>query len=372
MKTVLIAPNKYVQGRGVLGEIGSYIKLLGQKPIILWSPGIKRIIGPTVRASFKEAGLEPSDIEFQGESTKAEATRVAAAAADVGADVMVGAGGGKALDTAKAAAVEAGLKMMTCPTIASNDTPTSAATVWYDEKGNFEGFECWPFNPDIVLVDSLVIAHAPVRTFASGMGDALATWVEAEAAYKTRAANLGGGVSTLAAMTLARLAYDNLMEYGVEARRAVEHQLLTPAVEKIIETNVLLSGLGFESGGLATAHMVANLLSNFPECKDMMHGEKVSFGIVTQLCLDEDTDVDVMCQIFDFLIAIGLPVTFAQLNMKEVGREQLRTVGDICAGEGSLCANHCFEVTSDGVVDAMMAADQLGSERLTFQPENKS
>jgi len=79
-----------------------------------------------------------------------------------------------------------------------------------------------------------------------------------------------------------------------------------------------------------------------------------------------------MCQIFDFLIAIGLPVTFAQLNMKEVGREQLRTVGDICAGEGSLCANHCFEVTSDGVVDAMMAADQLGSERLTFQPENKS
>jgi len=206
MKTVLISPNKYVQGRGVLKELGSYVRLLGQRPIILWSPRVKRIIGPSVRASLKEAGFTPSDVEFQGESTKAEAARVARAANDINADVMVGAGGGKALDTAKAAAVGASLKMITCPTIASNDTPTSAATVWYDEQGNFEGFECWPFNPDIVLVDSLVIAHAPVRTFASGMGDALATWVEAEAAYKTRATNLGGGVSTLAAMTLARLA----------------------------------------------------------------------------------------------------------------------------------------------------------------------
>ncbi len=366
MRTVLITPRKYVQGRGVLAEIGAHAKTLGGTPLVLWEPVIKKIIGDTVRTSMAEAGLPFNDVVFEGESTKEEASRVARIARDKGVDVMIGAGGGKALDTAKAASVEAGLKMITCPTISSNDSPTSAASVWYDADGNFQGFECWPFNPDVVLVDSQVIANGPVRAFVAGMGDAMATWVEAEAAYKTRALNLAGGRPTMAAMTLARLAYDNLMHYGIEAKAAVEQNLVTPEVERIIETNVLLSGLGFESGGLATAHMIGNLFSNYPESKNMMHGEKVSFGIAAQLFLDEDVPVDEVYHIFDFLISVGLPVTLAQLDLTNVTREFLKEIGDICAGEGSLCANHCFEVTSEDVVDAMIAADQLGQKRLAM------
>lgn len=366
MKNVLVAPGKYIQGRGVLKEIGQWAGCLGHNAVVLWSPGRRRAVGQIVEASLAEADLTMREVEFGGESTRQEAARVAAFAKDAGADVMIGIGGGKALDTAKAAAAEVGCRMMTCPTIASNDTPTSAATVWYDADGNFEGFECWPFNPDIVLVDSQVVVDGPIQTFAAGMGDALATWVEAEASYKTRAINLAGGVATQAAMAIAELAYTNLMAYGLEARRAAEQHLVTPAVERIIETNVLLSGLGFESGGLATAHMIANPLSNFPECKHAMHGEKVSFGIITQLCLDEDTDTTTMHEIYDFLIAIGLPVTFAELNLRGIRREQLKPIGDVCAGEGSLCANHCFDVTGDGVVDAMLAADLLGRERLAL------
>ncbi len=363
MKTVLLAPHKYVQGRGVLSEIGGYTKLLGQKAMVLWDSVVKGLVGETVLTGLASAGLEVVDVDFQGESSKEEVDRVAGIAREQGVQVMIGVGGGKTLDTAKAAAVEVGLKMMTVPTIASNDSPTSAATVWYDAEGNCTGFECWPFNPDIVLVDSQVVANGPVRAFVAGMGDALATWVEAEAAYKTRAQNLGGGVSTMAAMTLARLCYDTLLDFGIEARRAVEQNCVTPAVEKVIEANVLLSGLGFESGGLATAHMIANTLPSFPECKSLMHGEKVGFGIVSQLCLDDETDVDEMIHVVDFEIAIGLPVTFADLNIEGIGRDRLKQIGDACAGEGSLCASHPFEVTSDGIVDAMIAADALGRAR---------
>ncbi len=363
MKTVLIAPRKYVQGKGVLKETGDYVAILGKKPLVLWDACVKEIVGETMLSSLKAAGLDVIDIDFNGEATKEEAARIAGIAREQGADVIIGVGGGKTLDVAKAAFIEVGLRLVTVPTIAATDAPTSAATVWYDADGNFEGFECWPFNPDLVLVDSQVIAAGPARAFAAGMGDALATWVEAEAAYRTRSLSLAGGVSTQAALAIARLGYDTLFEHGVEAKRAVEHNLVTPSVEKVIEANVLHSGLGFESGGLVTAHMVANPLSNFPECAGLMHGEKVAFGVATQLCLDEDTDVDEMYRIIDFFIAVGLPVTFADLNLPEVTREQLEVIGEVCAGEGSLCHNHPFEVTVDSVVDAMRAADLLGQER---------
>jgi len=363
MKSVLIAPRKYIQGRGVLGELGDYLKLLGTRPLVLWDPCVKGIVGQTVTSSVQRAGLELIAVDFQGEATKEERDRVTAIAKENGADVSVGVGGGKVLDVAKGVAVEAGLKVVTCPTIASNDSPTSAASVWYDADHQFIGFDCWPFNPDVILVDTEVIAAGPVRAFVAGMGDALSTWIEAAAAYKSRTQNIAGGLPTMAALAIAELCYRTLLEHGLDAKRAVEQHVVTPAVEKVVEANVLLSGLGFESGGLATAHMVGNLLSNVPECKDLMHGEKVGFGIVTQLCLDDDVDVDEVYAVVDFAIEIGLPVTLADVNLEGVPRDRLREIGDLCAGEGSLCHNHPFEVTSQAVVDAMIAADALGRER---------
>jgi glycerol dehydrogenase len=365
MKKVLIAPRKYIQGRGVLSELGAYLKLLGQRPLVLWDPVVKQLVGQTVEETCRRAGLELVAVEFAGEATAAERARVGGLAAQAHADISVGIGGGKVLDVAKAVAVDNRIAMVTVPTIASNDSPTSAASVWYDEQHNFVTFDCWPFNPDIVLVDTQVVANGPVRAFVAGMGDALSTWVETEAAHKSRAQNIAGGLPTQAALMIARLCFETLLEHGLDAKRDVELHVVTPAVEKVVEANVLLSGLGFESGGLATAHMIGNLLSNVPACqaKGLMHGEKVAFGIVTQLCLDDEMDADEKASIVDFEIAIGLPVTFAELNLAGVTRGQLQSIGDACAGPGSLCHNHPFKVTADDVIDAMFAADALGRHR---------
>jgi len=352
-----------VQGKNVLAEAGTYVAMLGTKALILWDPIVKGLIGDTVLASLAEAGVEAIPVDFTGETTREEAARVAAIAKEHGVDAIIGCGGGKTLDTGKGAAVEIGAKIVTIPTIASNDSPTSAASVWYGADGNFLGFDCWPFNPDLVMVDTQVIANAPVRFLIAGMGDALSTWVECESAMKTRPTNLPGGVPTQAAVALSRLCFDILMEDGVEAKRAVELNVVTPSVERIVEANVLLSGLGFESGGLATAHMIGNLLTGDPECKHLLHGEKVSFGVISQLCMDDDIEADYRNAIVDWQISVNLPVTFEDLGMTHVDRERLTSIAEICAGEGSLCGNHAFEVTTDGVIDAMIAADALGKER---------
>ena len=362
MHSIFIAPRKYVQGRNALADAGKYLKILGKKPLVLWDATVKGIVGTTLLESLAGEGLEPVDVDFQGDCTRKEVDRVIGIIKETGADIAVGVGGGKTLDTAKAAAIATGIRIVTCPTIASNDSPTSAASVWYDEQGSCTGFDCWAFNPDLVLVDSLVISRGPVKALVAGMGDALATWVEAKVALATGTGNLAGGVSTLAAMAIAELGYFTLLEHGVEAKRAVERGALTPSVEKVIEANILHSGLGFESGGLSSAHMIANCLPSFPECHHLMHGEEVSFGVISQLCLDKAVGMDEVYEAVDFEVAIGLPVTFKDIGLEGVTREQLKSIGDVCAGEGSLCESHCFKVTSEAVVDAMIAADALGTE----------
>jgi glycerol dehydrogenase len=363
MAMVLIAPRKYVQGRGVMKEIGTHLGVFSKRPALLWDATVRGIVGKTVLDSLKAAGLTPVEAAFNGETTKAEAARVAKIAADHKGDAVVGLGGGKALDTAKAAAAQIGVPFATVPTLASNDSPTSSYTVWYDEKHNFLGFDCWGRNPDLVLVDSEVIARAPISTLVSGIGDGLSTYIEAAAVYKTHSPNLAGGTSTLAAMAIARLCFDTLLQYSAEALRAAEARIVTPALEKVIEAATLHSGLGFESVGVATAHMIGNLLSNVPECHHLMHGHQVGFGIVAQLCLDEDMTPAEMNAIVDFEVAVGLPVTFADLNLAGATREKLRPIAEACAGPGSLCAAHNFKVTCDGVLDAMLAADLVGQAR---------
>ena len=93
------------------------------------------------------------------------------------------------------------------------------------------------------------------------MGDGLSTYFEADASSRTRKQAMAGGGPTIAAITLARLCYDTLIEHGLAARLAVEQGAVTPAVEKVVEANTLLSGLGFECGGLAAAHSVHNGLT---------------------------------------------------------------------------------------------------------------
>ncbi|MCP4644813.1 MAG: glycerol dehydrogenase, partial [bacterium] len=354
MHKVMIAPRRYVQGVDALKEAGALVSPIGKKPAILWDEKVKGIVGDALLASLKEAGLEAEPIDFQGDSTKTEAGRVAGIIKDSGCDVILGVGGGKTLDTAKAAAAQVGAKVVTIPTIASNDSPTSSYTVWYDDDGNCMGFESWGVNPDLVLVDTQVIANGPVSAFVAGMGDALGTWVEADACSQVTAPNLAGGTSTLVATSIAKLCYEVLMEHGVAAKEAVTQNKVNDAVERVVEANVLMSGLGFESGGVATAHMVANCLPSFPECHGLMHGHEVGFGVITQLCLDKSFDAEERNRIVDFEIAVGLPVTFEELGLEGVTRDKLKVIGDICGGEGSLCANHPFEVTSDDVVEAMI------------------
>ena len=191
------------------------------------------------------------------------------------------------------------------------------------------------------------------------MGDALATYFEARAVQAKGASTCAGGKVTSAAMALARLCFDTLMEEGVKAKLALEAGACTTAVEKVIEANTLLSGIGFESGGLAGAHAIHNGLTVLEDCHHMYHGEKVAFGTITQLVL-ENIPAEELQEIIDFCIELGLPVTLKELGLKEVTDEKLMAVAAAACAETDTLHNMPFEVTPESVCAAIKAADAYG------------
>ncbi len=359
MANILISPSKYVQGAGELGKLYDYAKTYGKKALILITASGYKRVGGVVEESFAGKDVELVFDYFNGECSKNEINRVIAIMKENGCDMIIGIGGGKILDTSKAVAYYCKTPVLIVPTIASTDAPCSALSVIYTDNGVFEEYLFLPANPNMVLMDTDIIAKSPVRLTVSGMGDALATYFEARAVKTKGAGTCAGGKVTSAAMALAKLCFDTLMEEGVKAKIALEAGACTEAVEKVIEANTLLSGIGFESGGLAGAHAIHNGLTVLEECHHMYHGEKVAFGTITQLVL-ENIPAEELQDIIDFCIELGLPVTFKELGITEVTDEKLMAVAEAACAESDTLHNMPFEVTPKSVCAALKAADAYG------------
>ena len=362
MLRMMIAPGRYVQGAGAVRELGKYLALLGgRRALVVADPVGACVVGDDVRTSLSGAGVEFRIEDFRGECCEREIARMRDAGRAFGMDIVVGLGGGKAIDVAKAVAHHEGRPLAVLPTIAATDAPCSALSVIYTPEGIFESFLVLSRNPDLVLVDTAVIAKAPVRLFVSGMGDALSTWLEADTSFRTGSAGMQGTASTLAAQALARLCYDTILENGRPAKLAVERGVATEAVERVVEANTLLSGIGFESGGLAAAHSFHDGVTALEETHRFYHGEKVAFGVIVQLVL-ENRPAALVDEILRFCIDVGLPVTLADIGVTDATEEKIRRVAEVTAGPEETIHSEPFPVTPDIVYSAILAADALGTD----------
>jgi len=361
MISTAIFPGRYVQGEGALGVLGEELSRLGQRAFALQDAFVAGQLSKLIDAAIA-APVSLQRATFGGECSDEEIERVTALASEADAEVIVGIGGGKTLDAAKAVAHSLRLPVVIVPTIASTDAPCSALSVIYTTEGEVKRYLLLPRNPDVVLVDSGVIARAPTRFLVSGMGDALATWFEAEDCRIKRGANMTGRLGPMTAYGLARLCYDTLLEYGVLAKTACDAEVVTPALEHVIEANTLLSGLGFESGGLAAAHAIHNGLTLLPQTHHFWHGEKVAFGTLAMLMLT-DRPAAIIDQAFRFCRAVGLPTHLAQLGLDGIDDGALLAAAERSCIEGETIHNEPYEVTPRKVFAAMKAADAEGRRR---------
>ena len=356
----ILSPPKYIQEEGVLDQIGRYLELLNrQKFGILASSRGHGAEAARVAESISASGANSVAAVFDGECSLPEIEKHSAALRDQDIDCLIAVGGGKCVDAAKCIASRVGVPVVMVPTLASNDAPCSAVSVLYTEDGVMNGAEFFPDNPALVVVDTEVIAAAPARYLVAGMGDAMATWYEVRVcANNPSAGNIVGARPTMATVAMAELCARTIFEQGEQACVDVEASTVTPAIEDIVEANTLLSGVGFESGGLAGAHAYAQGYTVLPHVEaNYLHGEMVAMGVVAQLMMEGD-EAEAR-RVASFFARVGLPITLEQIGM---AADQSQNIDAVVAGAQTFepLANQPFEVTADKLRDAMLAANALG------------
>ena len=352
------SPLRYVQGQGEFGRLPLYTVPYGNACVII-DGFLYQDLNARLEKAYAESDAKFVSISFNGECCEEEVERIAKIARENGAAVIVGAGGGKTMDTAKICADEMGLPVIIAPSSASTDAPVSEIAVVYKPDGEYIGSRKMKKNADLVLVDTEIIVKAPRRLFVAGMGDALATWLEAQACECSDSPNyIGSGMRRCkAGMAIAKASWDILFEDGEKALMALDSGVVTEAFENVVEANTLLSGLGFLNTGLATAHGIHSGLTVLPETHKYLHGEKVAFGIVCQMVL-ENTPAETVDKVMRFMVAIGLPVTLADLGVA-AERDKVLAIAEKTAN-GPLIHQEPFAVTTERVYGAIIAADALG------------
>jgi glycerol dehydrogenase len=359
---VMLAPQRYIQGPGVLDGVGRYLSLLdARRAAVLITKRGERSEGPRLFASLAGRGVAWTVCSFGGECSLDEIERQCDVLKSASVDCLLAVGGGKCIDAGKGIAFRLGIPIVVIPSLASNDAPCSALSVLYSPEGVSTGVEFYPQSPAIVVVDTSIVAAAPERFLVAGMGDAMATWFEARVCLENPAAvTTVGARPTLASAAIGEVCAQTLFAEGARAAAAVARREVDAALEKVVEANTLLSGLGFESGGLAAAHGVAQSYTGLePVNARYLHGEMVAMGTLAQLMLQDDAAE--AKRVAEFFAEVGLPIALAQLSVDANDASALATIA-----EGTLAfpfiGNMPRPVDAAAVRESVLAADRLGRE----------
>lgn len=355
------SPERYVQGPGEFDNLKLYTDKFGTRVAAFIDSFLYSAYTERINQIYDDGKHQVQTLIFDTEVTEETIEERTQELLAHKPDVIVGIGGGKTIDVAKAVGTKLDAPFIIVPTIAATDAPTSSLSVIYRKDGSHAGEFFYDHSPRILVVDSKIIADAPSRFLVSGMGDALATLIEADSTRKSNTPNLvyhkdGGFRQTLAGQAIAKACYDSLMKYGVQAKIACDNHVVTEALENIIETNILLSGLGFENNATSGAHSINDGLTAMENSAKTMHGEKVAFGCIVQL-IAECVKTEYLEEVLSFCMSVGLPVCLEDVFVENTN-ENIRKIAQ--ASMHSNWSNMPFEVDEELVFAAIKTADAYG------------
>jgi glycerol dehydrogenase-like iron-containing ADH family enzyme len=350
--TLTIAPTKVIRGAGALTNCGEAISRLGNRPLILGGDRTLALIQTHLQPVLQQ--LQVAQASYGADCCEASLKSLHSSATLHQADVIIGVGGGKALDTAKLIAHQLQLPVVTIPTSGATCAAWTALSNVYSETGAFLYDVTLSQCPDLLILDYDLIETAPQRTLIAGIGDAIAKWYEASVSS-------GHSEQTLiiSAVQQARILRDILFQKSAAALQTPGSDIWREVVDATILLAGVIGGIGGAQCRTVAAHAVHNGLTHI--CKhDSIHGEKVAYGILVQLRLEEMVQGNQLAaasrqQLLKFYTEIGLPQKLSDLGLGNITLSELQTAAEIATSPNSDIHRLPFKVVSEQLMAAMVS-----------------
>lgn len=352
-------PAAYIRGAGVLERVGEFCSKQAQKVLLIGGKQALQAVQEQLVASLKQHGVQVVGIEwYGGECTWNNISKISEIALNKGAELIITVGGGKALDTGKAAAYKNNIPCITVPTIAATCAALTPLSIIHDEHGKYVENTNQSACPVGVFVDTAVIAKAPEKWLAAGMGDTLAKWYE----LRATTSKIPASSWTMGGINNGRICYEVIQKFGPGAKDAIEKQEVTDALEYTIDAIIFYAGMSSILGGDkcrgAAAHSVYFGFTNIPAAHDLGHGLLVGFGNLCLLALEGRSEAEIIEEI---KLARGCGVPTKLSEIASLTEADLQKVAEVAANANDM-KNMPVDVTSQMVLEAIKLVDRLSCE----------
>ncbi|UBF26929.1 iron-containing alcohol dehydrogenase family protein [Kovacikia minuta CCNUW1] len=354
LPALTIAPSQVLRGRGILLQAHSAIARLGSRPLIIGGKQSLAAVQPQLQSEFEQ----PSSLAwatYRPDCSETTLKTLHETAAQHRSDLIIGVGGGKALDTAKLVAYQRQLPVVTIPTSAATCAAWTALSNVYSDQGAFLYDVALAQCPNLLVLDYDLIQTAASRTLVAGIGDAIAKWYEASVSS-------GHSQQTLiiAAVQEARILRDILFQKSAIALQQPGSEVWQEVVDATVLLAGVIGGLGGAQCRTVAAHAVHNGLTHLPASHGTLHGEKVAYGILVQLRLEELVQGNQLAatsrqQLLKFYAEIGLPQSLNDLGMADITLTELRRAAAIACNPESDIHHLPFSVDPTQLMAAMVS-----------------